>query len=90
MKEEPSPEVIWQHLLLSGGYSIGYFSVTVEHDEVRVYHSRTQKVTYFSINESFKGMERLCNERGYDLAYLLGNYYPKSYHAVNMEFAQRE
>lgn len=80
MEEEPSSRAIWDHLLSSGGYSIGYFSITLQESTVRVYHYRTRAVTYFPKEQSFAGMERLCRERGYDLTYLLQNYYPKTYH----------
>ncbi|HKJ66717.1 MAG TPA: hypothetical protein VKA68_02075 [bacterium] len=89
MKENPSPKAIWQHLLLTGEYSIGYFSVTADREKVRIYHYRTRKVTYLNLDESFEGMEQLCRERGYDLAYLLRNYAPKSFHSVNRELYQR-
>lgn len=80
MDDDPSPEVIWNHLLRSGGYSIGYFSVTLSESKVRVYHYRTGEVTYFPKENSYSEMQRLCQERGYDLSYLLQNYYPKTYH----------
>jgi len=80
MDDDPSPEVLWNHLLRSGGYSIGYFSITLSEDQVRVYHYRTGEVTRFPKDDSFVEMERLCQERGYDLSYLLQNYYPKTYH----------
>jgi len=79
MSEKYSPRMKWEQMLLSGGYSIGYFTVTVEHETVRVYHSRTHHVAHFTIENSYEGMERLCKERGYNLEYLLKNYVPKSF-----------
>lgn len=75
----------WKHLLHSGGYSIGFFTITIENGAVRVYHSRTRHVEHFTVENSFEGMERLCKERGYDLEYLLKNYVPKSFNANAME-----
>lgn len=71
-----------EHLLASGGYSIGQFSITVEGDIVRIYHYRTKQVHFFPRELSFEAMEQLCKARGYDLSYLLNNYYPKSIHPV--------
>jgi len=79
----------WEHLLASGGYSIGQFSVTVQGDIVRIYHYRTKQVHFFPRELSFEGMEQLCKERGYDLSFLLNNYYPKSIHPVEKLTSER-
>jgi len=91
MEEKLSTRKIWEHLLSSGGYSIGYFSVTVNGDQVRVYHYRTQNVEYFHIDDSYEEMQRLYRERGYDLSSLLNHYYPKSFRSLQMNsrFARR-
>ncbi len=85
MTKKNSPRMKWNQMLLSGGYSIGYFTVTVENETVRVYHSRTRHVAHFTIEDSYEGMERLCKERGYNLDYLLKNYIPKSFTAETTE-----
>ena len=82
MKEQTFPQRIWEHLLSSGGYSIGQFSVTVNDDQVRVYHYRTKKVERFPKEDSYQEMQKLCRKRGYDLPYLLKNYYPKSFRSL--------
>jgi len=68
----------WETLLASGGYSIGYFSVIIQGDRVRIYHYKTRTIAYFRREDSFEGMQELCAQRGYDLPYLLDHYYPKS------------
>lgn len=68
----------WETLLASGGYSIGYFSVVIQGDRVRIYHYKTRTISYFRRKDSFDGMQELCTQRGYDLPYLLEHYYPKS------------
>ncbi|MCF7803766.1 MAG: hypothetical protein K9N46_00505 [Candidatus Marinimicrobia bacterium] len=82
MEEQTFSRKIWEHLLSSGGYSIGQFSVTVNDDQVRVYHYRTRNVARFPKEDSYEEMEKLCRERGYDLPYLLKNYYPKSFRSL--------
>ncbi len=78
----------WEHLLASGGYSIGQFSVTVQDAVVRVYHYRTKQVHFFPREHSFDGMEQLCQEQGYDLSFLLNNYYPKSIHSLDAAYPE--
>jgi len=75
---------IWNHLLSSGGYSIGYFSVTVAKDHIRVFHYRSKEVTYLAKEQSFEEMNRLCRKRGYELSTLLNHYYPKSFRSLRM------
>jgi len=74
----------WERLLASGGYSIGYFSVTIQGDRVRIYHYKTRTIAYFPREKSFDGMQELCAQRGYDLPYLLAHYYPKSMEPLGM------
>lgn len=82
MGEGLTSRKVWEHLLSSGGYSIGFFSITLEGDEVRVFHYRTKQVSYFDKDKSYEEMQKLCKERGYDLPYLLKNYYPKSFRSL--------
>lgn len=82
MDNEIVPQKVWEHLLSSGGYSIGFFSVTVMDNHVRVFHYRTKKVHHFPKENSYEEMEKLCQQRGYDLPYLLNNYYPKSFRSL--------
>ncbi len=82
MEERLSTRRVWDHLLSSGGYSIGLFSITVEGEKVRVFHYRTKQVVYFDKKKSYEEMQKLCIERGYDLPYLLKNYYPKSFRSL--------
>lgn len=82
MDEESMARKTWEHLLATGGYSIGLFSVTVEDDLVRIYHYRTQEVHHFRKEDSYRGMQELCEERGYDLPLLLKFYYPKSFRTL--------
>jgi len=83
MDNESMARKTWENLLSTGGYSIGYFSVTVEDDKVRVFHSRTKEVTYLDRENAYEGMERLCERRGYNLEHLLKYYHPKSFRSVN-------
>lgn len=82
MEERLSSRRVWEHLLSSGGYSIGLFSITVEGEKVRVFHYRTKKIAYFDKDQSYEEMQKLCKERGYDLPFLLNNYYPKSFRSL--------
>jgi len=82
MDKQPSSQQIWRHLLDSGGYSIGQFSISLEDDQVRVFHYGTKKVKYLDRDTSFEDMKKLCKARGYSLSYLLKNYYPKSFRSL--------
>ncbi|MCF7805853.1 MAG: hypothetical protein K9N46_15995 [Candidatus Marinimicrobia bacterium] len=75
-------KAIWEHLLDSGGYSIGYFSITIEGDRVRVYHYRTKQVVFLHRRGSYDGMQRLCKSLGYNFEDLLSRHYPKSFRSL--------
>ncbi len=82
MDEHPSSQQIWRHLLDSGGYSIGQYSISLEGNKVRVFHYGTKQVAYLDRKTSYDEMRELCKARGYSLAYLLKNYYPKSFRSL--------
>ena len=83
MKDQTPLRDIWEDLLASGGYSLGFFSITLEKTRVRIYHYRTRETSYFEKDESFEGMQQLCRERGYSLEDLLKRHYPKTFRIFN-------
>lgn len=85
MITEPSARKIWDQLLKYGGYSIGYFSVTVDEDCARVFHYRTKEICRCPREKSYDAMEIVCNKRGYSLPDLLTHFYPKSFRSLTLE-----
>jgi len=68
----------WNALLRLKEYSVGNFFLMAQGDVVRAYNYDTRRIVYFHRKDSFKGMQQLCQEQGYDLKYLLENYSPRS------------
>jgi len=82
---EQTARKIWDHLLMSGGYSIGYFSVNVGDESIRVFHFRTREVRTYPKESSYEQMDQFCQEHGYKLTDLLDRYYPKSFRSLSIE-----
>ncbi len=79
MDTRPSLESHWNALLKTHAFSIGQFVVTNHEDNVRVYHMRTEEVCHCPPHESFREIQRLCRERGYDFRDLLNRFEPKTF-----------
>ena len=75
---------IWDQLLESGGYSIGYFAISTDGDRVRVYNYRSKHLAYFEKSNSFQEMQSLCNNLGYDFPDLLQRHTPKSFRSLQL------
>lgn len=75
----PSLEHRWEVMLGLHTFSIGPFVVTSYGDDVRVYHMRTEGVCHCLPSESFREIQRLCHERGYDFRELLERFQPKTF-----------
>ena len=82
--QQTTSKDIWDQLLESGGYSIGYFAIPTNGDRVRVYNYRSKHLAYFNKETSFQGMQSLCHHLGYDFPDLLKRHTPKSFRSLQL------
>ncbi len=73
-------ETLWDRLIAGGEFSLGQFVITVHEHTVRVFHSRSRRITHLDKDSSFTEMSELCRRHGYTLSYLLRTTEPKTYH----------